>query len=410
MLIALSIDGVLLRSSTPLPVATRSLRYLQAHGIPFILLTNGGGKTEAQRVSDLSRHLDVPIDVDMFVQSHTPFTQLVEGDDDSPRLKDECILVLGGEGNQCRDVAEGCVWLPSPFLNPASLHITYTLKKKQGRRKAADHCKSYGFAQVLTPADLITAYPTLWPIANHSLYTAHARPIPHKLGHPLRIAAILVFHDPRDWALDIQIVMDLLLSERGILGTVSPLNGNPKLPNDGWQQDGQPKVHFSNPDLLWASEYHLDRLGQGGFRQALAAVFHAVVGKKKGTKDVKFEHELFGKPTFTTFAFAERKLEAHRQTLLLGAKGEEERNAPQPKLETVYMIGDNPASDIAGANQYHSPSGTPWDSILVQTGVYKSGTGTGTTRPEYEPKAIVPDVTAAVQWALKKSNWEKPFP
>ena len=130
LLIALSIDGVLLRSSTPLPGATRSLRYLQANGIPFILLTNGGGKTEAQRVSDLSRHLDVPLDVNMFVQSHTPFTQLVDGDEDSPRLKDECILVLGGEGNQCRDVAEGCVWLPSPFLNPASLHITYTLKQK----------------------------------------------------------------------------------------------------------------------------------------------------------------------------------------------------------------------------------------------------------------------------------------
>ena len=43
----------------------------------------------------------------MFVQSHTPFTQLVEGNERLPRLKDECVLVLGGEGNQCRDVAEG---------------------------------------------------------------------------------------------------------------------------------------------------------------------------------------------------------------------------------------------------------------------------------------------------------------
>lgn len=102
-----SIDGVLLRSSTPLPGASKCLRYLQAHRIPFILLTNGGGKTEAQRVSELSRHLDVDLAVDMFVQSHTPFTQLVEGNDRLPRLKDDCILVLGGQGNQCRDVAEG---------------------------------------------------------------------------------------------------------------------------------------------------------------------------------------------------------------------------------------------------------------------------------------------------------------
>lgn len=58
-------------------------------------------------MSDLSRHLDVPLDVNMFVQSHTPFTQLVEGNERLPRLKDECVLVLGGEGNECREVAEG---------------------------------------------------------------------------------------------------------------------------------------------------------------------------------------------------------------------------------------------------------------------------------------------------------------
>ena len=71
--------------------------------------------SEAQRVSELSRQLDVHVDVDMFVQSHTPFKQLVDGNEELPRLKDECILVLGGEGNQCRDVAEGCVLLKSPF-------------------------------------------------------------------------------------------------------------------------------------------------------------------------------------------------------------------------------------------------------------------------------------------------------
>jgi HAD superfamily hydrolase (TIGR01450 family) len=101
-----SIDGVLLRSSKPLPGASETLRYLQAHRIPFILLTNGGGKTEAQRVADLSKYLDVPIDESMFVQSHTPFTQLVEGHKNRADLKDACVLVLGGEGNDCRHIAE----------------------------------------------------------------------------------------------------------------------------------------------------------------------------------------------------------------------------------------------------------------------------------------------------------------
>ena len=267
-------------------------------------------------------------------------------------------------------------------------------------QKPADRGKSYGFTQVLTPADIITAYPALWPLANHSLYTAHARPILHKLGRPLRIAAILVFHDPRDWALDIQIVTDLLLSENGVLGTVSPQNGNPTLPNDGWQQDGQPTVYFSNPDVVWASEYHMDRLGQGAFLQALAGTFNAIAGRR--TKPGGFERILFGKPTAKTFVFAERKLEAHRQTLLASSGGEE-KTRPS-KLENVYMIGDNPASDILGANKHQSPSGTTWPSILVKTGVFKSG------MPEYVPNAMVPDVTAAVSWALKESGWKKPFP
>lgn len=52
-----SIDGVLLHSSKPLPGATQTLKFLQSHNIPFILLTNGGGKSEAERVAELSAKL-----------------------------------------------------------------------------------------------------------------------------------------------------------------------------------------------------------------------------------------------------------------------------------------------------------------------------------------------------------------
>jgi hypothetical protein len=39
-----SIDGVLVRSSDPLSRAHKALSYLQSQRIPFILLTNGGGR------------------------------------------------------------------------------------------------------------------------------------------------------------------------------------------------------------------------------------------------------------------------------------------------------------------------------------------------------------------------------
>ncbi len=44
----------------------------------------------------------------MFVQSHTPFAELVHGVEDSGEgFKDKCILVTGGDGDKCRKVAEG---------------------------------------------------------------------------------------------------------------------------------------------------------------------------------------------------------------------------------------------------------------------------------------------------------------
>lgn len=101
-----SIDGVLLRSSKPLPRAHRALSYLQTHRIPFILLTNGGGKSEQERVQQLSQLLEVPLDTSMFVQSHTPFAELANSHS-KENLKDKCILVVGGEGEKCRRVAEG---------------------------------------------------------------------------------------------------------------------------------------------------------------------------------------------------------------------------------------------------------------------------------------------------------------
>jgi ribonucleotide monophosphatase NagD (HAD superfamily) len=87
------------RSSDALPRAHKALSYLQSQRIPFILLTNGGGRHESERVAELSSKLHVPIDTSMFVQSHTPFADM----DD---LKDKTVMVVGGEEDKCRAIAE----------------------------------------------------------------------------------------------------------------------------------------------------------------------------------------------------------------------------------------------------------------------------------------------------------------
>ena len=97
---------MLLRSSSPLPRARESLLLLQKYRIPFILLTNGGGQHETARVAELVKALRVPLEPSMFVQSHTPFAEFVYGNEKTPGLKDKCILVTGGNKDNCRKVAE----------------------------------------------------------------------------------------------------------------------------------------------------------------------------------------------------------------------------------------------------------------------------------------------------------------
>jgi len=64
-----------------------------------MLLTNGGGTHESERAKKLSEELEVDITDSMIVQSHSPFEDLHD-------LKDKTVLVLGGIGNNCRQVAE----------------------------------------------------------------------------------------------------------------------------------------------------------------------------------------------------------------------------------------------------------------------------------------------------------------
>jgi len=187
------------------------------------------------------------------------------------------------------------------------------------------------------------------------------------------------------------VILDLLLSKDGVLNTYSPKNGDKSLPNNGWQQDGQPKLIFSNPDLFWASSHPLPRLGQGGFRAALQGIWHEMTGGAELSKLV------IGKPTRHTYLYAEHVLQKHRAEVL------RELHQEVGELKTVYMVGDNPESDIRGANEFVSPDDTKWESVLVRTGVWRDGQG---RTPKYTPKALVDNVQDGVKWALRKQRYK----
>lgn len=266
------------------------------------------------------------------------------------------------------------------------------------RDGAKEVAKSYGFENVVTPGDLVVGYPELWPF-NAPLkeyYESFAEKLPKPLyspaGNPvldakktLKIDAVFVYNDPRDWGLDASIILDLLLSEKGFLGTLSEKNGREDLSNCGFLLDGQPHVFFSNPDLWWATSYHLSRLGQGGFQAALKGLWERVT---EGKASLERQVTVIGKPTQLTYEFAEERL----------------REREHVDVKRVYMIGDNLESDIAGANGYESSWGSEWKSVLVKTGVWRDGME---WKENQKPYAIKENVLEAVKWAVEDAKKKK---
>ncbi len=134
----------------PIEGASKSLQMLNEKAVPWILLTNGGGRSEADRVRELSDYLGVKIHLDQFCQSHTPFKSL--------RDRYQTIMVSGGRGDVCKQVA-----------------------------------KQYGFKDVIQPVDILASCPDIWPFC-HEPIPSHAQP---RDFSKVKIDAIFVFNDPR---------------------------------------------------------------------------------------------------------------------------------------------------------------------------------------------------------------------
>ena len=288
-------------------------------------MTNGGGKTEEERCLQLSQQLEIEVSPGQFICGHTPMREMAE--------RYGTVLVVGGEGEKCRLVAEG-----------------------------------YGFKDCCTPGDIIKDNQDTTPfrkLTEEELKHSRARNF-----NEVEIEAIFVFADSRDWAGDQQIILDLLMSKKGRLGTRSETF------------DEGPPIFFSHNDVVWSASHELTRIGMGALRASLEAMFKAVTGKELQTT-------AFGKPQIGTFQFATRLLQQWRK----------ETHGINSPPDTVYFVGDTPESDVRGTNEYNeSPlSENTWYSILVQTGVFQKG-----TKPRFQPKATVDTVLDAVEHGMRR--------
>ncbi|KAJ5724571.1 haloacid dehalogenase-like hydrolase [Penicillium malachiteum] len=327
MAFAFDIDGVLVHGNEYIQEGREVLKMLNGDNelgikFPYILLTNGGGKTEQARCDQLSQILDHPISTDQFIQSHTPMQALAEYYD--------TVLVCGGEGYKVREVAE-----------------------------------SYGFKNVIHPKDIVAWDPTISPWGRFSeADKEHAKP---RDFSKVKFDAILCFAESWDQMTEFQIINDLLMSENGVLLTRTK---NPK-------EHKHIPIYFSQGDLLCPTEHKgPPRLHLGAFRLAVEAMYKATSGND-------LERVLYGKPERATYIYADEVMQDWMEDL------HGEKKLPQ----NIYMVGDNPASDIIGGNMYG------WNTCLVRTGVFQGGENDEENPANF---GVFKNVKEAVQTAIRK--------
>ena len=241
-----------------------------------------------------------------------------------------------------------CILAHTPMKD--SVAVEYKNKRCLilGHREELEVAKSYGFEKVVTPQILAAQHPQVYEGwgRDHDTHSALKDPF---MDHP--IEAIVIMHDPVDYHLELQVCIDVL---RGRY----PHNKTGKIMNP-------PKVFNSNEDLEFSGSFAYPRLAQGTFLHCLEMLHEKCPGALGPLEIVRF-----GKPNPITYRYCERQL--------------------GPSVQKFYMIGDNPAADIRGANQ----AGDHWTSVLVRTGVFSQLEPNSSTDPA---DIVVDDVKHAIE-------------
>jgi HAD superfamily hydrolase (TIGR01456 family) len=211
------IDGVLLRGDTVLAGSAEGLALLEEHNIPFIFVTNGGGKSETEKSRSLSEKLSTDIRSDQVILCHTPFQSFSQ-------YFDKNILVIGDP--RCCDVA-----------------------------------RSYGFQRPVTCHDILNKWPTVYPgpVSYSSTPSTY-------LDEDPEVHAAFIFHDPVHWGFEMQVLTDVLLGQLDGTrpGTVPRAQRAP--------------LFISNMDLTYATEHPFQRFTQGAFVLAFQTIFEQYCG------------------------------------------------------------------------------------------------------------------------------------
>ncbi|XP_071983154.1 haloacid dehalogenase-like hydrolase domain-containing 5 [Engystomops pustulosus] len=274
------IDGVLVRGKTPIPAARKAFQKLvNSQGqflVPVVFVTNAGNCLRQTKANQLSDILGVPISQDQVMMSHSPLRIFRQ-------YHNKCVLVSG----------------QGPVL---------------------DIAKYLGFSNPITIDSVRESYPFL-DMVDH---TRRPRILPSAAVDLPKIEAVILFGEPIRWETNLQIIIDVLLTD-----------GRPANPHRSANYPHIPLL-ACNMDLMWMAEARSPRFGHGIFMVCLENIYKKITGK-----ELKYE-ALMGKPSEVTYQYAEYLIRSIAAGMQL--------NKP---VKTLYAIGDNLMTDIYGANLYN---------------------------------------------------------
>lgn len=239
----------------------------------------------------------------------------------------------------------------SPMRNYVQLYKHRAILTVGGTH-CAQIARHYGFPHAIDTSTLATLVPSATPFARSSDIVPTNM---DKSTSQMPIAAVFVMTDSRDWGRDAQLLMDTLH-------------------NAAQYQPQGIDLYICNGDLHFSNEHNAPRLAGGAFALAFEALFSHITGRAPRI-------ERLGKPHRPNYHMAERALQTH--AAMLGF------DTISPSA--IYAIGDNPASDVRGANA----QAPPWASVLVRTGNFK-----GDNDERDVADVVVDDVELAVRYGL----------
>jgi HAD superfamily hydrolase (TIGR01456 family) len=252
---------------------------------------------------------------------------------------------------------------------------------------------SYGFENFELLEDYITRYPLLvpWKEYNTSNNSKWSICSTSTQEHTQPIKAILQLHEPVEWGEALQVLTDVLRSG-------GELNATGYVPD----VRSPPPLHIANPDVTYAAHYSVPRFTSGAFILCLNTLYRHFTGK-----DLTPYLTFYGKPLRDTYRHIANLLvqrwNIQQKSFLSHSSSSTTSSSTSsftssflpPPFTQIYAIGDNPLSDIRGANS------VGWFSILVRTGIFQQGEND----PTDPAQLVVPSVREAVQYILHKHHY-----